>query len=77
MDQTDQVPYVPPGELAAKAVANHPQKSNRAIAKMLGVSYETVRRARQELGSSINEPKTRTGLDGKERHVPHRRAGSH
>jgi hypothetical protein len=33
-------------ERAAAAVAAHPEKSNRAIAAEIGVSFETVRRAR-------------------------------
>jgi hypothetical protein len=40
-------------ERAAKALAAHPERSNRAIAAEIGVSYQTVRRARNAaLGAS-------------------------
>lgn len=56
--------YVPAGERAAKAAAANPEKSARAIADDLGVSKDTVRRARKSGGA--NAPTDRvTGKDGK------------
>jgi hypothetical protein len=56
--------YISAGEYAAKAVAASPKKSNRAVADDLGVSRETVRRARKTAGTNV--PPTRTGKDGKD-----------
>jgi hypothetical protein len=56
------VAYVPAGVRAAKAIADNPEKSNRAIAAEIGVSEPTVRRAR---GASDDAPETVTGRDGK------------
>jgi hypothetical protein len=53
--------YVPAGEYAAKMARENPEMSNRAIAEMTGVSYETVRKARDNNLS----PETRIGRDGK------------
>jgi hypothetical protein len=39
-------------ERAGAAIAAHPEKSNRAIAKEIGVSDQTVRRARRQLEDS-------------------------
>jgi hypothetical protein len=57
-------PYVPASAKAAAGIAAKPQLSNVALAKELGISEATVRRAR-ESGSSDDEPESRTGLDGK------------
>jgi hypothetical protein len=47
--------------------------SNRAIAKVAGVSFETVRRARQSTDTGVSvEAETRIGLDGKARRLPRR-----
>jgi hypothetical protein len=65
-----------PGELAKLAVIKHPDMSNRAIAKFVGVSGETVRRAREETSSTATfvavEVEERMGLDGKVRKIPDR-----
>jgi hypothetical protein len=61
-------PYVPAMARAAKAIAENPQKSDRAIAKEIGVSNVTVSKARKEAtvnGLTVDAP--RTGLDGKAR----------
>lgn len=65
-------PYAPAGDRAAAAVAANPQKSNRAIADEIGVSYETVRRARTDTDVSVDDD-ARVGLDGKARRMPRRR----
>jgi hypothetical protein len=59
--------YVPAGVIAAKAIALHPEKSNRAIAKETGINESTVREARATAGNPAVE---RIGLDGKTRHLP-------
>jgi hypothetical protein len=53
-------PYKPV-EIAKEAIKASPQKSNRAIAKEIGVSEPTVRRAR----ASGDAPENVVGLDGK------------
>jgi DNA-binding transcriptional MocR family regulator len=65
------VAYVPAGELAAKAVAENPSISARALAAQLGVSEATARRAIDATASNdAVETTTRIGLDGKERVLP-------
>jgi hypothetical protein len=59
------VGYMSASEFAAKAAAEHPEMSNRAIAEMTGVGKDTVRRARQS-GGANEPPQTRTGRDGKQ-----------
>jgi hypothetical protein len=49
---------------ASQALADHPEKSNRAIAAEVGVGVETIRRARLAGGSNGSPDKT-IGLDGK------------
>ena len=63
-------PYVPKLQRAADAVAEHPEKSNRAIADEIGVDEKTVRQARASTAdhSAVEEP--RTGKDGKTRKLP-------
>jgi hypothetical protein len=63
-------PYVPKLQRAAEAVAEHPEKSNRAIADDIGVDEKTVRQARSSTAdySAVDEP--RTGKDGKTRRLP-------
>jgi hypothetical protein len=52
-----------PREIAAKAIAANPGKSNRAIADEIGVGKDTVRRARESGGA--HAPTDRIGRDGK------------
>jgi hypothetical protein len=62
-------PYIPAGAAAAKAVAAHPEKSDRAIAAVIGVSDKTVAKARKATAeNSAAEP--RIGLDGIARKQP-------
>jgi hypothetical protein len=42
--------YVPGGVAAAKAIEANPEKSDRAIAKAVGVHHDTVRQARKLTG---------------------------
>lgn len=67
------VSYLPAGSRAAAAVAADPGKSNRALADDLGVSRETVRRARKSTGTNVPVGK-RKGKDGKTRRMPVRAA---
>lgn len=62
-------PYVPASARAAKAVAENPDKSDRAIAAEIGVSPMTVNRARPTVTDDTVE---RVGLDGKVRKLPRR-----
>jgi hypothetical protein len=57
-----------PGQAAAKAIAAHPEKSDRAIAVTVGVDHKTVAKARQSSGEN-SPPQKRTGLDGKQHPV--------
>jgi hypothetical protein len=63
------VPYVPAHVAAAKAVAEHPEQSDRAIAKATGIPRATIQRARTG-STGPNEPVKRIGLDGKSRRLP-------
>ena len=67
-------PYVAPGERAEVYVKVHPEMSDRAIAKAIGVSAPTVSKARKKT-STVNEftVERRTGRDGKKRKPPRRR----
>jgi hypothetical protein len=60
-----------PVDLAAKAIAANPSKSNRTIAAEIDVSEPTVRRAR---GASPDAPDKHTGLDGKTYPAKHKQA---
>jgi hypothetical protein len=62
-------PYLPAGQRAVEAVKANPEKSNRAIAGELGVSKDTVRRARTGASAPVDK---RVGLDGKTRRLPTR-----
>ena len=53
-------------------VAANPEKSDRAIAKEIGVSHPTVGKARKELTGNGLPVDTRIGLDGKVRRLPQR-----
>ena len=57
------VAYVPARVYAAKAIAAHPEKSDRAIAKQIGVDHKTVALARKSVGEK--SPTRRVGTDGK------------
>jgi hypothetical protein len=64
-------------DMAAAAVKANPEKSDRAIAKDIGVSDFTVRQARKGLRDTLQLKDTpRTGLDGKTRKMPERRSQS-
>lgn len=62
-------PYVPPGQRAAEAVRQSPEKSDRAIAADLGIGKDTVRRVREATGACA-PVQSRIGLDGKTRKMP-------
>jgi len=62
------VAYLPAHVAAAIAVAEHPEWSDRAIAKETGIPRATLQRARKSTGP--NEPVKRIGLDGKSRRLP-------
>jgi len=62
--------YRPKAQRAAEAVADHPEKSNRALAKEIGVSYETIRQARASTDNHLSVDEPRVGLDGKKRKLP-------
>jgi DNA-binding Lrp family transcriptional regulator len=50
---------------ALAAMRANPRKSNRAIADEIGVSKDTVRRAREATGDQSLIDKPRVGQDGK------------
>jgi len=62
-------PYVPAGKRAEEAVAANPGKSDRSIADDVGVSRETIRRARKATATNVSVEK-RVGKDGKARKQP-------
>lgn len=61
-------PYMPAGQLAAKAVAASPKESDRAIGDRLGIDHKTVAKARKATGEK--SPVERRGKDGKVRRLP-------
>jgi hypothetical protein len=77
-------PAIPKIERAKAAIAANPTKSDRAIAAEIGVSHETVRKARPTVNELTVEQENeladewgrrdsdlyRTGLDGKTRRMP-------
>lgn len=64
-----------PRDRALAALKVNPEKSDRAIAKELGVSQPTVSRARRTIATDVSaEPAKRIGLDGKARKLPKRKA---
>jgi len=63
------VAYVPAHVFAAKAVAAHPEKSDRIIAREIGVSDKTVAKARKATAEKSAVAK-RIGRDGKARKLP-------
>jgi len=62
------VAYVPANVAAAKAIKAHPEKSNVALAKEIGVGKDTIRRVRSTCANAQVEK--RIGLDGKTRKMP-------
>jgi hypothetical protein len=65
-------PAIPKAERAAEAIKANPEKSDRAIAVDIGVSPMTVNRARATVPDVTVEE--RTGLDGKTRRMPQKKA---
>jgi hypothetical protein len=63
-------PYVPVGERAAAYVKKHPEMSDRAIAAELGISKDSVRRARSQATGAHAPVGPRVGRDGKTRRMP-------
>jgi hypothetical protein len=59
------VGYVPASEYAAKAVAATPGKTDGAIAAEIGVSHDTVSRARKAVNAFASTDEKRVGKDGK------------
>jgi hypothetical protein len=68
-------PYLPAATRAAKAIAENPNKSDRAIAAEIGVSDRTVNRARNATATH-DAVETRIGLDGKARKQPAMKAAA-
>src|ERR1700735_5205387 len=63
--------YVPARVYAAKAVRAHPEKSDRTIAREIGVSDKTVAKARKATADKSAVGK-RIGRDGKTRKLPNK-----
>jgi hypothetical protein len=63
--------YVPARVYAAKAIAAHPEKSDRAIAAAIGVDSKTVAKARKATAEKSAVAK-RIGRDGRARKLPAR-----
>jgi hypothetical protein len=63
------VAYIPANIAAAIAVAEHPEKSDRAISILTGIARTTLQRARKSTGPSGPVDK-RIGIDGKTRRLP-------
>jgi hypothetical protein len=53
-----------PGEMAARALEAHPEKSNRSLAADMGIGQATVGRLRRLTSTNVEVEKT-LGLDGK------------
>jgi hypothetical protein len=68
-------PYLPAAARAAKAIAETPNKSDRAIAAEIGVSDKTVGKARRATAES-SAVEARVGLDGKARNQPAKKGWS-
>jgi len=62
------VAYVPAGERARRALADHPELSDRALAEVAGVDHKTVAAARKATGE--HSPVKRVGKDNKPRKLP-------
>jgi hypothetical protein len=63
-------PYMQAAKRAAPALAAHPEKSDRAIAREIGVSHVTVGKVRKATGKEVP---VRTGRDGIARKTPKRK----
>jgi hypothetical protein len=59
--------YIPARVYAERAIAAHPERSNRAIAEETGISHETIGQVREATGNNLA---VRIGRDGKVRRVP-------
>jgi hypothetical protein len=57
-------PYLPAGDIAARAIKANPKRSDRSIAEEVGVNQKTVGASRRELGEEYSSPE-RIGRDGK------------
>lgn len=66
-------PLMSKAQRAAEALKASPEKSDRAIAKEIGVSHPTVAKAREATGNNLPVDEPRIGLDGKQRRMPTRR----
>ena len=66
------VAYVPAQVFAVRAVEAHPEKSDRTIAREIGVSDKTVAKARKATAEKSAVAK-RIGRDGKARKLPTKR----
>ena len=67
--------YRPLAYFVAKAIEEHPEKSDRAIAEEIGVSKSRVNELRNELSGNRTvdaAPEKRVGRDGKARKMPKR-----
>jgi hypothetical protein len=65
------LPYKPKAERAKEAIEANPGKSDRAIAKEIGVSHTAVQNARKATGKLLPVDE-HVGLDGKTRRLPQR-----
>jgi len=70
------VDYVPKTVRAAEAIKANPEKSDRMIAKELGVDQKTVWNARTEQVRNDSSPEKRIGLDGKKQAAKKKRPES-
>jgi hypothetical protein len=61
-------PYVTAGAAAAAAIAADPNKSDRAIAAVIGVDHKTISKVRKSTGEY--SPVGRIGRDGRTRRAP-------
>ena len=71
-------PAVPKTQRAIEAIKADPDRSDRAIAKDIGVSQPTVSKARKEVEATDKQlsVEARIGLDGKTREVPEKKAAT-
>ena len=56
--------YIPAAAFAVRAVKAHPEKSDRTLAREIGVDHKTVAKARKSVGDK--SPTRRVGADGKQ-----------
>jgi hypothetical protein len=71
-------PAIPKTQRAIEAIKADPDRSDRAIAKDIGVSQPTVSKARKEVAATDKQlsVEARTGLDGKTRKMPEKKAAT-